>query len=35
MEQTTSKIMAKIAITALEDNTAEDNRVIDISQIAI
>ena len=35
MEQTTSKIMAKIAITALEDKKAEDIRVIDISEISI
>lgn len=35
MENTLSKLMAKLAITALEDKKAEDIRIIDISEVSV
>ncbi len=35
MENTQSKAMAKLAISALEDKKAEDIRIIDISEVTV
>ncbi|HKM33279.1 MAG TPA: ribosome silencing factor [Lachnospiraceae bacterium] len=35
MENTLSKSMAKLAISALEDKKAEDIRIIDISEVSV